>query len=125
MILLDSNIIIYATKLGIYGETTRAFIRGKSCAASIISRVEVLGYHRLSTIENSILTRFFDTIIELPISSAVIESSISLRQSQKMTLGDALIAATALTFGLQLVTHNTTDFCKISRLELIDPLSAL
>ena len=45
MILLDSNIIIYAAEPG-YDEV-REFILQQESAVSVISKVEVLGYHKL------------------------------------------------------------------------------
>jgi predicted nucleic acid-binding protein len=39
-----------------------------------------------------------------------------------MTLGDALIAGTAISPGLRVVTHNTDDFDWIEGLDVFDPL---
>ncbi len=39
-----------------------------------------------------------------------------------MSLGDALIAASALRHGLKLATHNKKDFEWIKSLEVIDPM---
>ena len=50
--------------------------------------------------------------------------AIRLRQQRKMSLGDSLIAGTALTHGLKLVTCNIADFRWIPALTLIDPLAA-
>ena len=41
-----------------------------------------------------------------------------------MTLGDALVAGTALAHDLTLVTRNTSDFDWISDLSLLDPFLA-
>ena len=38
-----------------------------------------------------------------------------------MTLGDALVAGTALAHNLTLVTRNTTDFAWIAGLTLLNP----
>lgn len=49
---------------------------------------------------------------------------ISLRQTRKMSLGDALIAATALVVGRELHTHNIKDYEGIPGLIVIDPIAA-
>ena len=51
------------------------------------------------------------------------EVSVSyLRQQRALSLGDALIAATAIYHGLPLATHNKRDFEWIKSLEVIDPM---
>ena len=42
-----------------------------------------------------------------------------------MGLGDAIIAATAMTHSMALITHNTEDCRRINGLELLDPLENL
>ena len=44
-----------------------------------------------------------------------------LRSSLKIKTVDAIIAATALTLDLPLITHNSRDFQAIAGLTLIDP----
>ena len=46
---------------------------------------------------------------------------VALRQQRKMSLGDALIAGTALLHGLTLVTRNAEDFHWIQGLSLLNP----
>lgn len=50
-----------------------------------------------------------------------IQRSVSLRQQKKMSLADAIIAATALEYGVPLVTRNLDDFRPIAELELRNP----
>jgi hypothetical protein len=57
----------------------------------------------------------------LPVSVDVIKKASVLRQQKKMSLGDAIIAATALLQGLTLVTHNVKDFEWINDLSVLDP----
>ena len=59
----------------------------------------------------------------LPVSHSAIAEATRLRQQRRMSLGDALIAGTALSHGLPLATHNTEDFAWIEALEVIDPLA--
>ena len=52
---------------------------------------------------------------------AIINRAVSLRQQRKMSLGDALIAATAMVEGLPLATRNIKDFRWIDGLTLVEP----
>jgi toxin FitB len=119
--LLDSNIIIYAAQ----PEHTalRQFIAEQAPAISVISSIEVLGYHRLSAEERQLLERFFQAAEVLSLSDAVVQWAIRLRQRRRMTLGDAIVAGTAVAHGRVLVTHNTDDFRWISEIKLLDPLT--
>jgi toxin FitB len=94
---------------------------GEEAAVSATSEVEVLGYHRFTQSDRTDFQAFFATITVLVIDAPVILRAISLRQTRKMSLGDALIAATALVHDLPLVTRNTRDFAWIDGLTLIDP----
>ena len=118
--ILDSNIIIYSTQPE--NEFLREFIAENSPSVSAVSYVEVLGYHGLSDEEKELFEDFFDSTEILPISEEVIAKAIELRQKKKMTLGDSLIAATALVNKLVLITNNTKDFDWIEELEIINPL---
>jgi len=85
--------------------------------------VETLGYHRLSRREQQFLSAFFDAAQVLSVSQKVVGAAIRLRQERSISLGDALIAGTALTYELPLATHNTNDFAWIDALHRMDPLS--
>ena len=120
--LIDSNIIIYAAK----PEHTalRTFIEKNAPAISAVSYVEVLGYHRLTNDERRHFEAFFAAATILAISDEVVERAVNLRQTKKMSLGDSLIAGTALTHNLTLVTRNTSDFDWLQNLRLFKPFAA-
>lgn len=118
--LLDSNIIVYAAQPAF--EEIRSFIEQYTPAVSAISYLEVLGYHKLSADEREKLVEFFASTQILPITDSVIDQAITLRQIRKMSLGDSIIAGTALHFGRKLVTRNIADFDWIEGLAIIDPL---
>ncbi len=121
--LIDSNIIIYAMHPEM--ESIRAFITEKLPSVSAISYVEVMGYHKLSEQERYYLEIFFKTIHILPISQKILDYAVSLRQTRRMTLGDALIAGTALSYKYTLVTRNIQDFNWIEELKLCNPFEKL
>lgn len=120
MFLLDSNIFIYAISAA-YPEV-RQWFEGKQLAASEISLVETLGYHHLNSTEEQGLRDLFAVTILFPVSRPVVDRAVHLRQQRKMSLGDALIAATALEHGLPLATRNTADFAWIDGLVVHNPL---
>lgn len=117
--LIDSNIIIYAAMPE--HQMLRDFIAEHAPAVSAVSYVEVLGYHGLTEQARQFFEEFFAAARLLPISSEVLEQAVRLRQSRRMTLGDALIACTALANHLLLVTRNTDDFDWIENLRLLNP----
>jgi predicted nucleic acid-binding protein len=55
-------------------------------------------------------------------SAEVFQKAIDLRQQRNVSLGDALIAATAIFHNLTLATHNMSDFDWVAGLDSIDPL---
>ncbi len=120
--LIDSNIIIYAAQP--QHVALRQWIARQAPGVSAISYVEVLGYHQLALAEKQVLELFFAATTIFPITQVIVEEAVNLRQQRKMTLGDALIAATCLVHTLTLVTHNTKDFTWISGLTIFDPMAS-
>jgi predicted nucleic acid-binding protein len=106
--LLDSNIIIYAAQP--QHAELRRFIAENDVVISAVSYVEVLGFHKLTEADRLTLTDFFAASDILPITQSVLDNAVQLRQMRKMSLGDALVAATALVYNRTLVTRNVKDF---------------
>jgi len=119
--LIDSNIIIYATQPEY--DSLRQLIADNTPFVSAVSYVKVLGYHQLSEEEKQHFDAFFAAAPILPISAPILEQAVKLRQLKKMTLGDSLIAATALVYRLSLITRNKKDFSWIPSLSVIDPFT--
>lgn len=92
--LIDSNIIIYAAKPE--HDALRQWIAATSPAVSVVSQVEVLDYHKLTAEVKKHFEEFFTVATVLPITDEVVKLAIQLRQSRKMSLGDSLVAGTAL-----------------------------
>lgn len=119
MLLLDSNILIYAAK----EEYTflRDLISAEEIAISLLTKLEVLGFNRLLIEEMRYYQDLFESSVVLPIDEDLIDIAISLRQERKIGLADAIIAATALMYKKTLVTRNTEDFKWIKKLKCINP----
>ncbi len=119
--IFDSNIFILLSKAE--HAHLRVWFVDQSPSASDISKVEVLGFHKLSPTEKSELEDLFNIVKLYPITDNVIEKAIQLRQAKNIGLGDSIIAATALVLGHELQTHNTKDFSNIPGLIVHDPIT--
>ncbi len=119
--ILDSNLIIYAARPEYPG--LRRLIAARSPAVSAVSVVDVLGYHKLSAADRAHFETFFAAAAVLPLSDSVVARAVAVRQARKISLGDALVAATALVFGRELLTRNIKDFAGVPGLVVSDPLA--
>ncbi|MEH2170413.1 MAG: type II toxin-antitoxin system VapC family toxin [Nostoc sp.] len=120
--LLDSNIIIYSAQSE--NAQLRELIAEYAPAVSALSYLEVLGYHLLKEEQRQYLEEFFQVAQVLPISQDILNQAVILRQQKRMTLGDAIIAGTALVYGLTLITRNTDDFRWITQGRLWNPFDS-
>lgn len=119
--LADSNLIIYAAS-GNYPKLVDWFSEN-AISVSAISLVEVLGYSKLKAEEKITLEALFAEMKIIYPNAEVFQAAIKLSQEHAMSLGDALVAATAMHYNLPLATHNTKDFNWIKTISLIDPLA--
>ncbi|UCH96719.1 MAG: type II toxin-antitoxin system VapC family toxin [Candidatus Aminicenantes bacterium] len=121
MKLIDSNIIIYS------GANENSWLRElfyeSNSFFSSISKIEVLGFQQIIEEQVIYFTEVFKLLKVLPVDSEVIDKAVSLRQQRKLTLGDAIIAATALLNNLTLVTRNVDDFSHIPNLNIDNPFN--
>ena len=83
-----------------------------------------VGFAGINQAEDSAIRGFLDKCPAYPLDDEVIKRAISLRRQRKMRLGDSIIAATAMLYGLSLVTPNEGDFKHIPGLKLINPFAA-
>ena len=118
--LIDTNLIIYAVHPA-YHEL-RHWLIGQLPAYSVISRVESLGFHRLTVEDRNSIEAVLDALDRLYLSTETFDLAIRLRQQRKMSLGDSLIAATALEHHLTLATANVDDFRWVDGLAVTNPL---
>ena len=116
--LVDSNILIYAGASGY--EYAADFIAENLPSISIISKIEVFGYHKLKLDDTKNFEKIFQSVKIIPLTDSIVEKSIELTRLQKIKLADAIIAATALTENLILATRNIDDFKNIPGLTTIN-----
>ena len=117
--LLDSNIIIIASKLAQVKLITYLWNNEKDLQTSIVTQIKVLGYHQLKQVEKTFLENFFNTIPIIPLNESIATKAIELRQRKPIPLADAIIAATALVYDLTLFTENVKDYAGIKGLKVV------
>ena len=66
--------------------------------------MELLGFHRITQEEEALIKQKLDHFSNLPLTKDIEDRDITLRQSRKIKLPDAIIAATALCVGIELLT---------------------
>jgi toxin FitB len=120
MILLDSNILIYSAQPAY--SYLRPLVSTPTHQVSAFTMLEVLGFPSLTQIDKAYFQSIFSVLDVKDVSLAIINQAIVLRQTRKMSSGDAIIAATALLCGAELYTRNIADFNWISGLRVINPI---
>lgn len=125
--LIDTNIAIYFLD-GLLPAETLPFVLDIMDAGpnlSVTTHIEVLGF-RFPNFEQLQLTEsFVSQSTVFPLTEAIVQQTITIKQHHKIKLGDAIIAATALVHNLTLVTRNTDDFTRIEGLVLVNPFTLL
>ena len=132
--LLDTNIISELRKSN--GNTNvKAFvqnIRNEDLYISVVTIGEVAfgikksGNRRKSAelsiwLENELMGWFEDRILPIDAQAMLQWGNLQFYVKRTLPIMDSLIAATALTYGLTLVTRNTKDFADCKNLLLINP----
>lgn len=96
---------------------TEPFLDG-SVIVSVISEIELLGWHKLSLPEKRKLKALLRDCIIIELTPEIKNIAIEIRQQQAVKTPDAIIAATARFLRLPLVTSDK-GFKKIKDIEII------
>ena len=112
--LIDTNIIIYYFN-GIIADDTIHNILKESFNISIITKIEFLSWNNL--LKNKTLRQkaleFISHAVVYDLDEAVANETINIRQRYNTKTPDAIIGATALVYGFDIVTNNVNDFKKL------------
>ena len=110
-LLLDTNIIIYYFN-GIITDSKIDQIFKESFNISIITKIEFLSWQKLrkdKTLEEQALN-FISHANIYELTDDIANMVIDIRQQFKIKTPDAIIGATALVHGFDIVTNNVDDF---------------
>jgi predicted nucleic acid-binding protein len=90
----------------------------KTPVISVISEIELLGWHGINESHKRKLKELLQDCILFELTSDIRSIAISLRQKQKIKVPDSIIAATAIYLQLPVVTSDK-GFRNIKGLELV------
>lgn len=113
-IVLDTNIILY---LLAGNQELFSILNGMELYVSIITEIELLGFHGLSQNDKFRINDFLADCIIINLNSEIKNVCIDLKQKSKYKTPDALVAATSLYLQIPLITADK-GFEKIDNLDL-------
>ncbi len=108
--LFDSNIIIYLSKKEIPYSYIDQFDEHN---ISVITYMEILGHRFRDKSEEKFIQELLELFNMLYIDREIADKVIEIRKKERIKLPDAIIAATAISNELFLITRNIDDFKKI------------
>ncbi len=111
-LLVDTDILVDHLR----GER-RLSADGRRMGISVISRCELFAGRD----DPEQLRRFLWPMIDMPIDAVIAELAGMTRRATGIATPDALIAATALTHGIPLMTRNRHHFDRVAELRVIAP----
>ena len=122
--LWDTNIVIYYLQKH-FPPSAEQFIdhlfKESQPAISLITEIELLCWKTPSQKDLELLHSFIDKVWVFGLENAIKHQTAALRKQHNIKLPDAIIAATALSYDLTLITRNVADFKSIPSIKLINP----
>lgn len=121
----DTNAIIFflqdllpeSSKLSLFKELNR-----RDQYYSIITEIELLSWKKLTEKEKLVISDFLSHFRKIELFEDVKDETIRIRKRLNIKIPDAIIAASALVQGQELLTHNQKDFEKVKGLRIFNPM---
>lgn len=124
--LWDTNSIIFFLQ-DLLPSPSKAFLlrelNKRKPQISIITKIELLSWPKISTAEIGTISEFLSNFESIGLTEEIKIVTIQLRKSTSLKIPDAVIAATALTQAVPLLTNNLKDFEKVDFLKILDPMN--
>ena len=115
-LLVDTNIVI----LTLGGSKRLAeYVEGRKLFLSVNTEIEALSYPGLTTAGRHSVAAYLSRCTKFGLSEKVKNETIGIRAKYKVKLPDAIIAATAVVYGLPLLTADA-GFVKLSDILEVD-----
>ena len=114
-ILVDTNIILYLLR---GSDTLEQYLQGKDIFISFITELELIYSKNASIKEEQKVNEFLSDCSIISLNNRIKEKYIQIRKNHGLKLADAVIAATAITVGIPLITADK-QFKTVDGLRLI------
>jgi len=122
--LWDTNTVIYYLQQQ-FPPQAEKFIDGilidSNPAMSVITEIELLCWKAATDKDLEVLRDFINNALVFGLENDIKLKTVDIRKAYGIKLPDAIIAATALNYGLTLITRNTKDFKGVERLKRVNP----
>ena len=117
---IDSNILIYhlAHDPRVTDALTEWMLDSERLFISAITRIEVLAAPTMQPEEELRIRLLLDRFLLVSVDTQIADTAAHIRHTYRLTLGDSIIAATAVLTRSSLVTRNIRDFKKVPGLTL-------
>ena len=121
--LLDTNVLIEALAANSPNDVSKRIEATliDNARYSVVTRMELLGWSGHTAESRQSAQVLLEQLVEVGLTPATVDKVIDIRSRIVIKLPDAIIAASAITENLQLMTRNTKDFNRVSGLQLVDP----
>ena len=118
-LLLDTNIIIDFLKQKNIAFDLFTLFSEHECFVSVITKLELLKYPSITSDEENAINEFLRLVPIISMNPAIENETIGLSRSTKLKLPDAIIGATAIVYGAELVTNDPHFLeCRYDKLRL-------
>jgi len=114
-ILVDTNIFLYLLN---GNDTLEQVLNGKNIYLSFMTELELIGYKEINTEQEKQIQNLIRDCSIIQLNDQIKRKYVELRRKYKLKLVDAIIAATALTLNLPLITADK-QFRTVKELNLI------
>ncbi|GHU48992.1 hypothetical protein FACS1894200_07020 [Spirochaetia bacterium] len=105
-IVFDTNIIIHFWGSEPDTPNLRALMLQYDCLISVITRIELLSYWKITEAELNQINLFLDELTVIPLTDEVVQKTIEFRRCVNRKSPDSIIAATAILMGATFLTQD-------------------
>ena len=106
-LLLDTNVIIDFLKQNSAALDLSSLFLQHECFTSVIVKLELLKYPDIKPDEEKTIFEFLRLVPVISLNESIENETIALSRSAKLKLPDALIGATAIVYGAEMVTRDS------------------